>query len=81
MLWLMKRIWWRWKQAVHGINAAISWTLMSIVYWTAMFPVAVGFRLLRPDPTDRGLGDPDAASDWKMPRTERQDIVRAQRPW
>ena len=81
MLAVMKRLWWGWKKAVHGLNAAISWTLMSIVYWTAMFPVAMGFRVFRPDPTDRGLGDPEAASHWLPPREERQDVRRAQRPW
>ena len=56
-------------------------TLASFVYWSAMFPVAMGFRIFRPDPTDRGLGPPDATTDWQPPRVERQDIRRAQRPW
>ncbi len=81
MLALMKRLWWSWKKAVHGINAAISWTLMSVVYVTAMMPVALGFKLFRPDPTDRGLGDPNAETQWQKPRSERQDIRRAQRPF
>lgn len=36
---------------------------------------------LAADLTDRGLGDPDAVTDWKAPRVGRQDIRRVQRPW
>ena len=81
MLSLLKHIWRSWKRAVHGLNAAISWTLMAFTYWTAVFPVAIGFKLFRPDPTDRGLGDPEASSYWLTPRLDPQDIRRAQRPW
>jgi hypothetical protein len=81
MLSLLKRLWWSWKKVVHGLNSAISWTLMAFVYWSAVFPVAVGFKLFRPDPTDRGLGDPDASTEWQTPRYPRQDISRAQRPF
>ncbi len=78
---LMKAIWARWKRAVHGINAAISFVLMTFVYITAMGPVAMWFRLFRPDPIDRGLGAPDLRTYWLTVRAEAQDVRRAQRPW
>lgn len=81
MLAVLKAIWRGWKNAVHGINAAIAFVLMSTVYWSTMFPVAMGFKLFRPDPIDRGLGDPEGASYWLAPRDGRQDVRRAQRPW
>ena len=81
MLNFMKRTWWGWKGMVHGINAGISVTLMAIAYWVGMGPVALGFHLFRPDPVDRGLGDPDAETDWQEPRMGRQDVRRSQRPW
>lgn len=81
MLSALKAIWRGWKRAVHGLNAAIAFVLMSFVYWTTMMPVALGFKLFRPDPIDRGLGDPDAESYWLAPRDNGQDVRRAQRPW
>jgi hypothetical protein len=78
---LMKRIWRGWKGLVHRINGAISVVLMSIVYGLTMAPIALGFRIFRPDPTDRGLGDPNSKSFWLAVRMGRQDIQRAQRPW
>ena len=33
---LMKTIWSRWKKAVHRINDVIAFTLMTVVYVTAM---------------------------------------------
>jgi hypothetical protein len=77
----MKRIWWGWKGLVHRLNAFISFILMTFVYVVAVAPVALGFRIFRPDPTDRGLGDPERSSFWQEVRLGREDIHRAQRPW
>lgn len=81
MLAVLKTIWRNWKRFAHGINGAIAWVLMSIVYVTAMFPVAMGFRVFKPDALDRGLGDPEATSHWLPVPGEPQDVRRAQRPW
>jgi hypothetical protein len=78
---LLTTIWRGWKRGVHGINAVISFVLMSVVYITALAPVAVLFKLFRPDPTDRGLGDPAADSYWQKVRIEDQDVRRSQRMW
>ncbi len=81
VLTLLKTIWRGWKRGVHGINSAISFVLMTVVYLTALAPVAVLFKLFRPDPTDRGLGDPDLDSFWQALRIEDQDVRRSQRMW
>jgi len=81
MLSIMKRIWKSWKRGVHRINTVISVVLMTVVYVTAMFPVAIGFKLFKPDALDRGLGDEDSNSYWIKINRERQDVRRAQRPW
>lgn len=81
MLDLLKTLWRSWKRAVHGLNTAISLTLMTVVYVVAMAPVALGFRVFRPDALDRGLGSPDATTFWKPVGDLRQDVRRAQRPW
>lgn len=81
MLNALKALWRNWKRLTHGLNHAIGWVLMAFVYWTTMAPVALGFKLFKPDPIDRGLGDPSASTYWQPPRAERQDISRAQRPW
>ena len=81
MLNLLKTIWRSWKKAVHGLNAAISFTLMALVYWFALLPVAVGFRLFKRDALDRGPGDATALTAWTPIRSPREDIRRAQRPW
>ena len=78
---LMKTIWSRWKKAVHRINDVIAFTLMTVVYVTAMAPVALYMRIFRPDPIDRGLGEPDRKSYWMPMRLEAQDLRRSQRPW
>lgn len=81
MLELMKSIWRSWKRFTHNINHVISVVLMTFVYVVAVAPVAMGFKIFRPDPIDRGLGDP-AAPTYGLPvRIEYQDIRRAQRPW
>ncbi len=77
----LKTAWRGWKAGVHGINGAISLTLMSVVYWGALAPVALGFKLFKPDPTDRGLGDPRADSFWTPVRITPQDLRRCQRMW
>ena len=54
---------------------------MAIAYLVAMTPVSLAFRVVSPDPTDRGLGDPEGVSYWLDPTMGREDIRRAQRPW
>ena len=81
MLELMKTVWRRWKGFTHNLNHVISVVLMTFVYVVAVAPVAMGFKIARPDPIDRGLGDPGAASFGQPVRIPRQDIRRAQRPW
>ena len=74
-------MWRGWKHVTHRINDVISVVLMTFVYVTAVAPVALGFKIARPDPIDRGLGDPRAET-WAQPvAMERQDVRRAQRPW
>jgi hypothetical protein len=81
MLALMKTTWRTWKGMVHGLNAAISWTLMSIAYVSALGPVASYFLITRTDLTDRGLGDTEADSYWLNMPPDEDDIRTAQRPW
>ncbi len=81
MLALMKAIWRGWKNFVHSLNSKIAFVLMSFVYFTAVGPVAMGFKIFSPDPLDRGLGDPELGTYALDTRIERQDIRRAQRPW
>ena len=81
LLELMKAVWRRWKTFTHSLNYVISWVLMTFVYVVAVAPVAIGFKVFRPDPIDRGLGDPSADSYGLPAKIEPQDIRRAQRPW
>ena len=81
MLPLLKIIWKRWKRLTHGLNTAISWTLMAITYVIAIGPVAVFFKLTRADLIDRGLGDTEADTYWQRVPPDDQDVRRAQRPW
>ena len=81
MLAILKTIWRTWKKGVHGINAAISWTLMSFVYWTAVMPVALFMKMTGRQLLDRSLGEPTAKTFWCPPRSPPQDIRRSQRPW
>lgn len=81
MLSAMKTIWRTWKGLVHNLNTVISWTLMSIAYFTAVGPVACYFLLTRTDLTDRGLGDEASESYWLNIPPNEDDIRTAQRPW
>lgn len=81
MLNLMKSIWRSWKRAVHGINAGISWVLMSLAYVLAVAPVAVFFKLGRRDPLDQGAADLTAPTYGRPARFKVEDIRSAQRPW
>lgn len=81
MLELLKTLWRNWKRFTHRINDVISVVLMTVVYVTAVAPVSLGFKIARPDPIDRGLGDPRAESWAKPVAMDRQDVRRAQRPW
>lgn len=78
---LMKSIWRGWKNFAHGLIAGQTWLLMAISYFGALAPVAIGFRLFKPDPLDRGLGDTASPTYWQTPKMGPQDIRRAQRPW
>ena len=80
MLAFMKLLWRKWKQVVHGINGAISFTLMSIAYITGLGPVAVYFKLTRADLIDRGLKS-ERESYWLSLPPDTDDIRRVQRPW
>ena len=81
MLAILKLVWRKWKAFAHGLVAAQSWLLMAVAYWIAVMPVAVFFKLFRPDSLDRGLGEPGASTQGMVHRSPRQDIRRAQRPW
>ena len=81
MLELLKTMWRGWKRFTHRINDVISVVLMTFVYVTAVAPVSLGFKIFRPDPIDRGLGDPHAETWAKPVAMERHDVRRAQRPW
>ena len=80
---LMIRLWRRWQGLIHGINETIGAVLMTFTYLLAVTPVSVLFRLFSPDPTDRGLGDPQAKSYWKPVQTagDANDIRRVQRQY
>ena len=57
--------------------------LTTFTYILAVTPVSVFFRLFTSDPTDRGLGDPQAKSYWKTVSTDpdADDIRRVQRQY
>ena len=78
---ILKRIWRSWKALAHALVRAQSWLAMALAYWVALMPVALVMKIVRPDPLDRGRGDPDASSLGKEHLVARQDIRRAQRPW
>lgn len=80
MLAFMKLLWRNWKRVVHGINGAISFTLMSTAYVIGLGPVAVYFKLTRADLIDRGL-QPERESYWLQLPQDTDDIRRVQRPW
>ena len=81
MLSLMKSIWRYWKRAVHGINAGISWVLMTLAYVIAVAPVAVYFKMFKDDPLDSGETDMSKASFGQPARFKVETIRTAQRPW
>ncbi len=73
---------WRGLQAgLRAVGLAVAAVAMSLVYGLVVGPVALGFRLFRPDPTDRGLGDLEADSYAQPARLGRQDLRRSQRPY
>jgi hypothetical protein len=80
MLAFMKLLWRNWKRVVHGINGAISYTLMSTAYVIALGPVAIYFKLTRADLIDRGL-QAERESYWLELPQDTDDIRRVQRPW
>lgn len=78
---LLIGLWRGLQRFTHGIFGAMTFGAMSFVYWAVVGPVALGFRLLRPDPTDRGLGDLEADSYSIDTKRAPEDIRRAQRPY
>ena len=80
---LMVWLWRRWQSAIHSINGAIAFVLMSVTYIIAVTPVAFGFKIFTRDVLDRGLGDPHAKSYWKKTTREQNadDIRRVQRQY
>ena len=75
--------WRRWQTLVHGINETVGAVLMTLTYVLAVAPVSLLFRVFVPDPTDRGLGDPQAKTYWKPVETasDANDIRRVQRQY
>ncbi|MFT5682479.1 MAG: hypothetical protein ACI8RZ_003397 [Myxococcota bacterium] len=80
MLAFMKLLWRHWKRVVHGINGAISFTLMSVAYILGLGPVAVYFKITRADLLDRGLAE-ELESYWQELPPDEDDVIRVQRPW
>jgi hypothetical protein len=78
---LLVGLWRGLQRFTHGIFGAMTYAAMSFVYWAVVGPVALGFKLLRPDPTDRGLGDRLADSYSQEVKRPAEDIRRAQRPY
>jgi hypothetical protein len=78
---LMKAIWRNWKSLVHRINDVIAFVLMALTYVLAVTPVALGFKILRRDLLDRGLGPKDSKTHWQKKKDEKQDISRVQRQY
>ena len=52
MLSLFKRLWWLWKGLAHELISAQNWVLMAFVYWVAVAPIAVIFKLIQRRPAD-----------------------------
>ena len=54
---------------------------MALAYGLALAPVALAFRVLRPDPLDEAAADPKAPTYGRPVVARAQDIRSAQRPW
>ena len=52
MLRFLKRVWRGWKSFAHGLIKGQSWLLMAFAYILALAPVALLFKVARPDPLD-----------------------------
>ncbi len=81
MLRFLKRVWRGWKSFAHGLIKAQSWLLMAFAYVVALAPVALVFKISRPDPLDEKPADPKASTYAGPVRARLQDIRSAQRPW
>ena len=77
----LKFLWRSWKGVIHRINSVIAFVLMSVAYIIALAPVAIGFKILRRDLTDRGDADPDIKSFWGTFAQEELDIQLVQRQY
>ena len=81
MLGVLKTIWRNWKRFAHGLVKGQSWLLMAIGYVVAITPVALFFKIFRPDPLDEAPALPGAPSYGRPVNARPQDIRSAQRPW
>lgn len=81
MLELLKGAWRGWKAGTHALIRGQSWLLMALGYAFAITPVALFFRVLRPDALDEAPADPKAPSYGRPVVARPQDIRSAQRPW
>jgi hypothetical protein len=81
MLELLKGAWRGWKAGTHALVKGQSWLLMALAYVLALAPIALFFKLFRPDPLDEAPADPRAPSYGRAVVARPQDIRSAQRPW
>lgn len=81
MLRVLKRIWRAWKGFAHGLVKGQSWLLMALAYVIALAPVALLFKLTKPDPLDEKPADPTASTYGRPVKARLQDIRTAQSPW
>jgi len=81
MLELLKGAWRGWKSGTHALVKGQSWLLMALAYGLALAPVALIFKLFRPDPLDEAPADPKATTYGRQVVARPMDIRSAQRPW
>lgn len=81
LLILLKLLWRGMQAFTKGIGTFVAYLVMSAVYLSVVGPVSLSMRLFRPDPTDRGPGDPNAESYGRTLDLPPEDLKRAQRPY
>ena len=77
MLRFLKRVWRGWKSFAHGLIKGQSWLLMAFAYILALAPIALLFKVARPDPLDEKPADPGASTYGGPVRARLQDIRSA----